>query len=309
MSQPPVEDYAGQSLSQPIRRRGPRLGFVFAGLGILAVIAVGAVFLVLFGDSLASSPTATHTLVAVVEQNTATHTSPPAELAPTEAPPTSGAPPTQPELPPTEAVPPTEIPEVSSEWGNPIASQPGEIFFSTDFENTDNWWSFVLPEQYEDQVRFEAFEGLEVEMSREDLSFYAFYDLDLENPDVTIETYVEKVAGPNSNNIGLVCRYTEQGYYALAITSRGEWYIWLWSEASDWVELGSGTDRAINLAERGNELAAVCQGDRLTLYVNGVEVGSASDSTFTNGGQVGLMLWGEFPGLFVYFDFLTALVP
>ena len=65
---------------------------------------------------------------------------------------------------------------------------------------------------------------------------------------------------------------------------------------------GSVAGDAIPAGASSYQLGADCGLGQLTLYVNGQEVDSVSDSTFTEGG-VGLFVWsGEEPSGAVSFD-------
>jgi S1-C subfamily serine protease len=191
--------------------------------------------------------------------------------------------------------------------GNPNASQPGEVFFATEFDSADNWYTIRLP----NTDQYDAFtEGgkLRLEIQPEKVSLYSFYDLDLANPDVHLETYAQKVAGANTNNISLVCRATSKGWYEFSMTSGGEWRIYLYQNDS-FALLASGAAKAINLLNKANQIEATCIGSDLTFIINGTQVGSVNDTTFSTGGQVGVSIWSPFTGLGVEFDYFSATVP
>ncbi|MEW5869280.1 MAG: trypsin-like peptidase domain-containing protein [Chloroflexota bacterium] len=191
--------------------------------------------------------------------------------------------------------------------GNPNATVSGEYFFSTEFENVDNWYIITVPKS----DRYRAFSDngvMYMEISPPKVTVYALYDLDLVPSDVRIDTEAQKVAGPNTNNISLVCRASNDGWYEFSMTSGGYWYIWLYRNG-DYDLLSKGATTAIRMKNAVNQLTATCIGSQLTFYINGYEVGSATDRTFMGGGQVGVSIYSEYPDLGVEFNWFAATVP
>ncbi|MBN2549114.1 MAG: trypsin-like peptidase domain-containing protein [Anaerolineales bacterium] len=194
------------------------------------------------------------------------------------------------------------------ELGNPNASQSGEAFFTTQFDSPDYWNTLRIPDS--DAYRAFTDDGkLYLEISPAKVGLYTFYDLVLQNSDVRVETYAQKVAGPNTNNISVVCRATDAGWYEFSMTSGGYWYIWLYTKADGFQLLKKGATTAIQMKNQPNQIAATCIGNVLTFIINGIEVGSASDRTYPGGGQVGVSIYAEYPDLGVEFDWFTATVP
>jgi S1-C subfamily serine protease len=191
---------------------------------------------------------------------------------------------------------------------SPQASASGDIYFSTEFDDAETLYPVTVPET----KNFEAFteDGLlYVEVKDRHSSVYTFYDMDIASPDIRVDADVETVGGPNRNNISLVCRATNEGWYEFSMNSGGYWYIWLY-EGGEYFNLAEGASYAINLQKAANTLTATCIGRELTLYVNGVRMGSVKDNTFKGGGQVGVSVSTfDFPGAAVEFDRLVASVP
>lgn len=232
---------------------------------------------------------------------------------------------------PTEAPAPTDTPQAPTETeaagptatqaepqptatpvntlGNPDASQPGEVFFETEFDSADNWYLLTVPQAKDGEYKAAAQGGkFYMEINPKNITLYAFYDLDLNNPDVYVETYAQKVAGPNTNNLSVMCRGTDEGWYEFSMTSGGYWYIWRYRDGK-YLQLARGATRVINMQGEPNKIAASCIGSTLTFYVNGSQVGSATDRTFAGGGQVGVSVFAEFTGLGVEFEYFKAVVP
>jgi S1-C subfamily serine protease len=192
--------------------------------------------------------------------------------------------------------------------GDANATGSGSYFFSTEFDNADNWYTFAVPKSDNYQASVDN-STLYLEADDKNSTVYTLYDLDLQPSDVRLDATVETVAGPNRNNISLVCRATDAGWYEFSMNSGGYWYIYKY-ENSDYTLLNSGASTAINLQKAKNELIATCIGTKLTFYVNGVQMGSATDNRFKGGGQAGVSVSDfDIPGAGVEFDWFAATVP
>lgn len=192
--------------------------------------------------------------------------------------------------------------------GNPGASVSGDYFMSTEFDDTENWYTFAVPDT-DDYTANVDNSTLYLQLDETNTTVYALYDMDLESGDVRIDSAVETVSGPNRNNISLVCRATDEGWYEFSMNSGGYWYIWKY-ENSSYELLNQGASYVINLQRAKNELTATCVGTDLTFYVNGSKIGSTTDNRFKNGGQVGVSVSTfDIPGAGVEFDWFAATVP
>ena len=125
---------------------------------------------------------------------------------------------------------------------------------------------------------------------------FSIYDKDLgtSDVDVTLE---------GTGHIGIVCRYSETGWYQFVIEPHETWSIRLAKYDEDkqlhFYTLSSGLYRAKNLR-------AECKGDRLTLYADGIKQTSLHDDTLPQG-QVGVLGWAfDKPSLAGIVDSLTV---
>jgi hypothetical protein len=233
-----------------------------------------------------------------------------------EAQPTATLPPPSPTataVPPTAtptAIPPTATPIPPTATPQPTATPtpgPGSVILAESFEHLDGWSEFSVPDS--SRFTFDARnDRLHVEVDGDYLTAYLFYDTDLGYADVQIDADVETIAGPNRNNISLICRSTDKGWYEFSMYSGGLWEIWKYVDES-YISLASGGSTAIHMQKAKNHLTAVCQEEKLTLYVNDVEVGSATDNQFFEG-QVGVSVSTfDITGAVVEFDNFTVTLP
>ncbi len=133
--------------------------------------------------------------------------------------------------------------------------------------------------------------------------------------DVRVEADATKVGGDDDNDYGLICRYAgspdSPNYYFFIISSDGYSVIGKASAASTEYlssEKMIPTD-AIKQGATTNHLRADCIGNTLTFYVNGQQVATTTDSSFT-GGDIGFMA-GTFdvPSTEIAFDNLVVSKP
>ena len=111
--------------------------------------------------------------------------------------------------------------------------------------------------------------------------------------DAHIEVDATRNSGPDTGDFGIICRYQDtNNFYQFMATSDGYYGI-LVVKGGTQTELASSDAKlqqtgTINKgATAKNHLRADCVGNTLTLYINGTQVASVNDSTFSSG-DVGL---------------------
>jgi hypothetical protein len=195
----------------------------------------------------------------------------------------------------------------------PRASEPG-ILFRDDFAQTTSGWDSHsgadLTTDYVDGRYLIAVEEPGVDV-------WARPGLTL--TDVVFEAETQYAAGPANNEYGLICRYERRGdgrnsFYFFFVSSDG--YYALGKVVGDVrtilnPEVGSfQPSDAIRLEpEATNTLTATCDGDRLALEVNGVQVGAFTDGELRRG-DIGLIA-GTFDegGVRIHFDNVVVREP
>ncbi len=114
------------------------------------------------------------------------------------------------------------------------------------------------------------------------------------------------------NHYGLLCRYENDNFYYFAISSDGYYAIYRHDAGQGLIPLtGAAMLRSPQIHTDGteNHLRAECQGDQLTLYVNGTLVAQAQDDTLSKG-FVGLAAGTlKQGGVLVWFDDFSAEKP
>ena len=200
-------------------------------------------------------------------------------------------PPPQPtEEPPTEAAP-TEV--VTEE---PVSQ--AQQFFTEEFDAplSGDWSTFTITDPNVsdlEKVTVEAEDGnLVWDFDSEYVYYYLFYNA-FEYEDVKVEARVDN-RGKNNNSVSLICRYDEEvGWYEFNIANNGLYDI-LYAEVLDngkisWNRIANGGSNAIKQGKDVNEYSAACEGEELTLTINGDEVISIDERRYSlRSGQAGI---------------------
>ena len=218
--------------------------------------------------------------------------------------PTQAPPPTHPvQVIPTEAPPePTEVPHTEVPPTEPPATEPpapqAQQFFTEEFDNplSGDWSVFTITDPNVsdlEKVTVEADNGnLVWNFDSEYVYYYLFYNA-FEYEDVRVEARADN-RGRNNNSVSLICRYDENiGWYEFNIANNGLYDI-LYAEVLDngkirWNRVANGGSNAINQGKDVNEYSATCQGEELTLEINGDEVMSIKEQRYgLRSGQAGI---------------------
>lgn len=196
---------------------------------------------------------------------------------------------------------------MGSIYFNPEANVSGDVIMSTDFEDTEYWYTFAVPEDSKYDASYQN-SRVYIQVDSTDTTAYMVFDEFLP-ADVQVDTIAETVFGTNRNNISLLCRASDAGWYEFSMNSGGLWFIWKYDNGQ-YSELARGASQAINMQKAANELTATCIGSDLTFYVNQTKLGSVKDNRFKDTGQVGVSVSTfDIPDVGVEFDWFVASVP
>jgi hypothetical protein len=210
---------------------------------------------------------------------------------------------------PTSAPQPTEVPptEAPTEAPLPTATEPpvpqAQQFFTEEFDNplSSDWSVFTITEPNVsdlDKVKVEADGGnLVWDLDSKWVYYYLFYNA-FEYEDVKVEARADN-RGKNNNYVSLVCRYDpEVGWYEFNVANNGLYNI-LFAEVLEngkirYNRVANGGSNAIKIGKEVNEYSAACEGDELTLHINGDEVISLRERKYSlRSGQAGISVSSE----------------
>jgi hypothetical protein len=217
-----------------------------------------------------------------------------------------GAPTPAPTQSPANQVPPaTEVPQQSqaqAEEPSPAPTEPpvqepsAEQFFTEEFDGgIENWSSLTVTGSEGSNP-----DGLTLEVSDSRLGFdfstkqlyaYLFYD-PFEYENVTVEALAEN-RGMNDNNISLICRYSDDGWYEFNVFNSGLYNILYGYYKPDgsinYARIADGGSNKIKAGKEVNNYRITCNDRRLSLYINGTEARVVEDNQYTlRKGKIGV---------------------
>jgi len=104
--------------------------------------------------------------------------------------------------------------------------------------------------------------------------------------DVRVDTIAEN-RGMNNNNVSLICRGTDTGWYEFSIANNGLW--WIYAYDGTYNMLANGGSTAVNMGKGVNEYTILCYGNTLSLYINGTEIHTLRENKYVyREGQIGI---------------------
>ena len=162
-----------------------------------------------------------------------------------------------------------------------------KVLFSDDFSGPNGNWDKYTDENmtttyYENAYRILVnLQNYDAWANPDDLSF----------TDVQVEVDATKNGGPDTNDYGIICRYSGlDSYYYGAIASDGYYGIYK-KTAEGGKQLGTGEEQFSDKITTGattNHIRFDCVGSTLTLYANGTMIDQQTDSSYKEG-NVGLI--------------------
>jgi hypothetical protein len=180
------------------------------------------------------------------------------------------------EVPPTEVLP-TEVP--------PTEAPTAKEFFTEGFDAdlSPNLWTSIVESGDKDKAIYEVVDGaFKIDLNIPSTIVKMEY-LGYDYTDVRIDVSVDN-RGKNTGAVLLICRASDEGWYQTQITSDQRY----WIQAYDKIGL---VKKGINLIANGgskstkpgretNNYTFICDGNTLTLEVNGVEINRIKDTKF-----------------------------
>ena len=189
---------------------------------------------------------------------------------------------------PVATLPATQPPATLPATQPPAGAQSGSVLFHDDFSNPSSGWDQTTNS---DGSTDYANGGYRILVNTPNLVLWANPYQTLQN-DVRIEVDASKSAGPDTNGFGVICRYSDtDNFYKFIVTSDG--YAGISRVSNGAVTVISAPDgkiqtvNNINKGAASNHIRADCVGSTLTLYVNGTQIATATDSTLS-GSDTGL---------------------
>ncbi|MBL8088691.1 MAG: hypothetical protein KF758_00825 [Anaerolineales bacterium] len=144
-------------------------------------------------------------------------------------------------------------------------------FFTEEFDSDPNWYYEVIKgieKSDADKIKITFDDSLMI-FEIPDPGLYAYYLYEgYEYDDVKITIKFEN-RGVNSQQVSLVCRAGDDGWYEWAVGSDGLWDLYAISGGYNRVTNGGSND--IKQGKDVNEYSMTCEGDKISFFINGKE--------------------------------------
>ena len=181
-----------------------------------------------------------------------------------------------------------------------LPDNAGQVLFEDDFSTDKGVWGVIDNLSIKDnQFSFRVEEASDYIWS----TFGGDYD------DVDYQVDTRKLGGPDNNSFGQIFRFQDaDNFYAYEISSDG-FYLVSKKEDGSWSTLIPWT--ASPLINKGgeNQIAVIAQSDQFSFLINGVQVDTTRDSSFS-GGSLGLLVSSyDEAGVAIAFDNVLVRVP
>ncbi len=163
-----------------------------------------------------------------------------------------------------------------------------EALFQDDFDNPRSGWGTDQRDEFE-----RGYEESEyfIELHKPNWFIWAHPGERFE--DISVEVEAHLASGSHDSHFGVLCRQVDvDDFYYFAISADGYYAIFRRVAGGD-LEIithdgiGMAPSLAIKTGEQTNHILAVCQGNELSLYVNGELLETVTDDSHTQG-DVGL---------------------
>lgn len=204
---------------------------------------------------------------------------------------------------------PTEEEQAPTEEEQATAGTEDEPFYVEEFSEAPlNWTYFLLSGDDSNFDLYTESDRLVFDIQGEYVWPYYLYDSYIYT-DVRIDFTAENL-GSNNNNVSLICRYNDRGWYEFNVANNGLYSIFRYTTSdANFHELYTGGVANMRTGKDTNDFTAICEGENLTLGVNGVEVRTVEDGMFDEG-QVGVSVSSfEFTPVLVEFDYVEISEP
>jgi hypothetical protein len=168
----------------------------------------------------------------------------------------------------------------------PAPAEPGTVLLSDDFSEELNGWGVWNREG--GSVDYYQ-EGLRIIINETQFDYWSVAGRNF--GDVQVEVDATKMAGPDDNDYGIICRYMDKNNFYLLVISSDGYYGIAKVKMGQYSMIGADQlqySSAIVQGSSQNHLRADCIGSTLRLYANDQMLFEAEDGDFPSG-DVGLL--------------------
>jgi hypothetical protein len=205
---------------------------------------------------------------------------------------------------PTETATETSTP--TTDISDPVA-QLGSPAWTEDFDGSSSSWDFDY-----DQATFETSSGYLNLTAVTSANWHSWYVSSPKLKNAYVEATILMVNGTGLDRFGLAVRSSNDGqqFYFLNITADGQWGFFRMENDVNMNDVNINEISGYQTADQLNDVIGTphrvgiwMQGNTFTFYIDGEEIGSASDNTLMQKGYTGFLIaYANTPGFTVRVD-------
>ena len=216
--------------------------------------------------------------------------------------PTETVEPAEEETEPVENTPTATATPTATQSASDPAQSLGSAAWTQDFSGSTSAWDFDYP-----QATFETSGGYLTMTTKANANWHSWYVSSPKLLNAYVETNIQMANCSGLDRFGLAVRASSDGqqFYFMGITCDGQWGFFRMAPDVNIIEI-KGYQSATQLSNGTNNPHRVgikMSGSAFTFYIDGEEVGTASDSTLSNEGYTGFLIaFTNNPGVSVKVD-------
>lgn len=160
----------------------------------------------------------------------------------------------------------------SGSSGNSGSSGDQGAFFTEEFDRDPQWGYYVVQgnSNSDPKKATYSFKGGYMVFDILDPGLFAYYIYEAFTYKSTRLDIVVDNRGVNSQQVSLVCRVSDEGWYEWAVQSDGLWYLF-YATGDNYTSMANGGSTAVKQGKAVNQYTFICDGDKLSFAINGIE--------------------------------------
>lgn len=193
------------------------------------------------------------------------------------------------ETEPAENTPTVTVTPTATQSASDPAQSLGSPAWTQDFSGSSSAWDFDYP-----QATFETADGYLNMTTKANANWHSWYVSSPKLQNAYVESSIQMSNCSGLDRFGLAVRASSDGqqFYFLGITCDSQWGFFRMAPDVNIIEIKGyqSTTQLSNGTNNEHRVGIKMDGSSFTFYIDGEEVGTASDSTLSNEGYTGFLI-------------------
>ncbi len=145
-------------------------------------------------------------------------------------------------------------------------------YFTEEFDQDPQWGFYVVQDDSNSDPNKAtySFKSGRMVFDIPDPWLYAYYIYEAFTYQNTQLDIIVENRGVNSQQVSMVCRLSDEGWYEWAVQSDGLWYLFF-ADGSSYITIANGGSTAIKQGKSVNQYTFACNDEKLSFAINGIE--------------------------------------